>query len=182
MPVAPIVRRETAELEVGTRLKRNVVAFLGRPAEGDLQNASDRRGPYIRTIMRVLLPTERSSFTQKRTPRHTESFGALWHQWIAARKEDDREKRRVGALSLLSPPETGEKTSSRTPNPTLAGSMLISSALRGHRLRKSRRTGLASRFLSKSFLRLWSVDHRQLLPSYQPVTSLRSGLDRSVMQ
>src|SRR5215469_1676190 len=60
--------------------------------------------------------------------------------------------------------------------------MLISSALRGHSLRRSWRTALASRFLSNSFLRLWSVDHRQPLPSYQPVTILRSVLDRSVMQ
>jgi len=30
VPIAPIVRRETAEHEVGTRLKRNVVALLGR--------------------------------------------------------------------------------------------------------------------------------------------------------
>jgi hypothetical protein len=30
VPIAPIVRRETAEYEIGTRLKRNVVALLGR--------------------------------------------------------------------------------------------------------------------------------------------------------
>src|SRR5215467_10722055 len=30
VPIAPIVRRETAEHEVGTRLKRNIVAPLGR--------------------------------------------------------------------------------------------------------------------------------------------------------
>jgi hypothetical protein len=33
VPIAPIVRRETAEREVGTRLKRNVVALLGRQRE-----------------------------------------------------------------------------------------------------------------------------------------------------
>src|SRR5207302_6584442 len=33
VPIAPIVRRETAEHEVGTRLKRNVVALLGRLRE-----------------------------------------------------------------------------------------------------------------------------------------------------
>jgi hypothetical protein len=33
VPIAPIVRRETAEPEVGTRLKRNVVALLGRQRE-----------------------------------------------------------------------------------------------------------------------------------------------------
>src|SRR5262252_580736 len=33
VPVAPMVRRETAEHEVGTRLKRNVVALLGRQRE-----------------------------------------------------------------------------------------------------------------------------------------------------
>src|SRR6476661_8276215 len=33
MPIAEIVRRETAEHEVGTRPKRNVVALLGRQRE-----------------------------------------------------------------------------------------------------------------------------------------------------
>src|ERR1700749_3317915 len=33
VPVAPMVRRETAEHEVGPRLKRNVVALLGRQRE-----------------------------------------------------------------------------------------------------------------------------------------------------
>src|SRR5437660_4055687 len=33
VPIAPIVRRETAEHEVGTRLKCNVVALLGRQRE-----------------------------------------------------------------------------------------------------------------------------------------------------
>jgi hypothetical protein len=33
VPIAPIVRWETAEHEVGTRLKRNVVALLGRQRE-----------------------------------------------------------------------------------------------------------------------------------------------------
>src|ERR1700752_3506858 len=33
MPIAPMVRRETAEHEVGTRLKCNVVALLGRQRE-----------------------------------------------------------------------------------------------------------------------------------------------------
>ena len=33
MPIAPVVRRETAEHEVGTRLKRNVLALLGRQRE-----------------------------------------------------------------------------------------------------------------------------------------------------
>src|SRR4051812_7837168 len=33
MPIAEIVRRETAEHEVGTRLKRNVVALLSRQGE-----------------------------------------------------------------------------------------------------------------------------------------------------
>ena len=46
VPIAPIVCREIAEHKVGTRLKRNVVALLGRPEE-DLQNGSGRRGPYI---------------------------------------------------------------------------------------------------------------------------------------
>ena len=33
VPIAPMVRGETAEHEVGTRLKRNVVALLGRQRE-----------------------------------------------------------------------------------------------------------------------------------------------------
>ena len=33
VPIAPMVRRETAEHEVGARLKRNVVALLGRQRE-----------------------------------------------------------------------------------------------------------------------------------------------------
>jgi hypothetical protein len=33
VPIAPMVRRETAEHEVGTRLKRNVVALLGQQRE-----------------------------------------------------------------------------------------------------------------------------------------------------
>src|SRR5262249_19003367 len=33
VPIAPIVRRETAEHEIGTRLKRNVMALLGRQRE-----------------------------------------------------------------------------------------------------------------------------------------------------
>src|SRR5438309_1207806 len=33
VPIAPMVRRETTEHEVGTRLKRNVVALLGRQRE-----------------------------------------------------------------------------------------------------------------------------------------------------
>jgi hypothetical protein len=33
VPVAPIVRRETTEYEVGTRLKRDVVALLDRQRE-----------------------------------------------------------------------------------------------------------------------------------------------------
>ena len=63
VPIAKIVRGETAEHEVGTRLNRDVVDLLGRQREifkeGDLQNVSDRRCPYI---------SERScacSFTQR---------------------------------------------------------------------------------------------------------------------
>src|SRR5438270_12970436 len=53
--------------------------------------------------MRVLLPTERSSCTQRRTPRHIESFwGSLASKWVAAWKEDDREKR-SGRTSPKSP-------------------------------------------------------------------------------
>jgi hypothetical protein len=60
-------------------------------------------------------------------------------------------------------------------------SILMTAALRGQSLRRSRHTGLASRFLSKSFCRLSSVDHRLSLPSYQPVIRA-SVLDRRVMQ
>ena len=62
-----------------------------------------------------------------------------------------------------------------------AASMLMNFALRGHSLRSSRQIGPASRFLSKSFCRLRSVDHRLALPSYQLVI-VASTLDRSVMQ
>src|SRR3984893_16843235 len=74
VPIAPMVRRETAEHEVGTRWKRNVVALLGR------QREIFKMGPAVvaRTIMRVLLPTERSSCTQRRTPRHRRRRN-LWH-------------------------------------------------------------------------------------------------------
>jgi hypothetical protein len=46
---------------------------------------------------------------------------------------------------------------------------------------RSSHTGLTSRLLSKSFCRLWSVDHRLSLPSYQPVI-LASVMDRSMME
>src|SRR5580704_9228966 len=77
VPIAPIVRRETAEHEVGTRLKRNVVALLGRQRE-IFKMGLAVVAVYIRTIMRVLLPTERSSCTQRRTPRHRRRRN-LWH-------------------------------------------------------------------------------------------------------
>ena len=63
VPIAPIVRRETAEHEVGTRLKRNVVALLGRQREIFKMGLAVVARIYIRTIMRVLLPAERSSCT-----------------------------------------------------------------------------------------------------------------------
>jgi hypothetical protein len=44
VPVVPIVRRETAEYEVGTRLKRDVVVLLDRQRES-LRNGSGRRRP-----------------------------------------------------------------------------------------------------------------------------------------
>jgi hypothetical protein len=62
-----------------------------------------------------------------------------------------------------------------------AASTLMNFALRGHSFRSSRQIGPASRFLSKSFCRLRSVDHRLALPSYQLVI-VASTLDRSVMQ
>jgi hypothetical protein len=62
VPIAPIVRRETAEHEVGTRLKHNVVVFLGRQREIFKMDLAVVARIY-RTIMRVLLPTERSSCT-----------------------------------------------------------------------------------------------------------------------
>jgi hypothetical protein len=57
VPIAPIVRRETAEHEVGTRLKRNVVA----PSAGRGRSSKwvwPSWPAYIRTIMRVLPPRE----------------------------------------------------------------------------------------------------------------------------
>jgi len=62
-----------------------------------------------------------------------------------------------------------------------AASTLMNLALRGQSLRSSRQIGPASRFLSKSFCRFRSVDHRLALPSYQLVI-VASTLDRSVMQ
>ena len=62
VPIAPMVRRETAEHEVGTRLKRNVVALLGRQREVFKMGLAVV-ALYIRTIMHVLLPTEGSSCT-----------------------------------------------------------------------------------------------------------------------
>ena len=62
-----------------------------------------------------------------------------------------------------------------------AASILMNLALRGHSFRSSRQIGPASRFLSNSFCRLRSVDHRLALPSYQLVI-VASALDRSVMQ
>jgi hypothetical protein len=59
--------------------------------------------------------------------------------------------------------------------------MLITLALRGHKLRSSSRIDFASCLLSKSFCRVWSVDYRLLLPSYQPVI-VASVVDRSVME
>jgi hypothetical protein len=64
--------------------------------------------------------------------------------------------------------------------PMFPASMLMNSALRGQSLRNTRHTGLASPFLNR-FCRVRSVDHRLLLPSYQPVICA-SVLDRSVMQ
>jgi hypothetical protein len=62
VPIAPIVGRKTAEHEVGTRLKRNVVALLGRQRE-IFKMGLAVLARNIRTIMRLLLPTERSSCT-----------------------------------------------------------------------------------------------------------------------
>jgi hypothetical protein len=72
VPIAEIVRRETAEHEIGTRLKRKIMALLGRQREILKMGLAVVARIYIRTIMRVLLPTERSSCTQWRTPRHIE--------------------------------------------------------------------------------------------------------------
>ena len=84
VPIAPVVRRETAEHEVGTRLKRNVVAPLGRQRE-IFKWVWPSWPVYIRTIMRVLLPTERLSYTQRRNLRHIEPFGARVTAAITAR-------------------------------------------------------------------------------------------------
>ena len=62
-----------------------------------------------------------------------------------------------------------------------SGSTLITLALRGHRLCSSSHTDFASCLLSNSLCRVWSVDHRLLLPSYQPVI-VASVFDLSVME
>src|SRR6266852_6840724 len=68
VPIAPLVRRETAEHEVGTRLKATL--WLSSAGRGRSSKWVWPSWPvYIRTIMRVLLPIERSSCTQRRTPR-----------------------------------------------------------------------------------------------------------------
>ena len=53
----------------------------------------------------------------------------------------------------------------------LPAASLMLSALLGQSSRNRTTTGSASSLRSKSFLRLWSVDQRQLSPVYQPVGS-----------
>jgi hypothetical protein len=73
MPIAPVVRRETAEHEVGTRLKRNVVAHLG----------------WQREILKMGLAVVARiyPYDHARAPFPLESFwGPLWHQWVASER------------------------------------------------------------------------------------------------
>src|SRR3984893_8292527 len=60
VPIAPIVRRETAEHEVGTRLKRNVVALLGRQREiivhAKAYSASSPTTKPLASLLRTLPP------------------------------------------------------------------------------------------------------------------------------
>ena len=81
VPIAPKVRRETGEYEVGTRLKRDVVALLGWQREIFKMGLAvvARIYPYD---LRVLLPTERSSCTQKHASRHRRRRN-LWHSCSA---------------------------------------------------------------------------------------------------
>src|SRR5271165_2509222 len=105
VPIAPIVRRETAEHEVGTRLKRNVVALLGRQREifkmglavvARIYPYDHARAPSHREIIVHAKAYSASSPTTKPLA----SFWGLWHQWVAA------ERRRPG--------ETSGRTSSKS--------------------------------------------------------------------
>src|SRR6202163_939417 len=103
VPIAPIVRRETAEHEVGTRLKRNVVALLGRQREIFKMGLA---------VLARIYP-----YDHARAPSPLNRFGALWHQWVAA------ERRRPG--------ETSGRTSSKSPLPSPAATPWKTRRLRG---------------------------------------------------
>src|SRR5262249_32877538 len=85
VPVAEIVRRETAEHQTGTGLKCNVMALLlgeqreifkmGLAVLARIYPYDHARAPSFREII----------VHAKYSASHV--FGALWHQWVAARKE-----------------------------------------------------------------------------------------------
>src|SRR5256885_10677481 len=54
VPIAEIIRREAAEREIGTRLKRNVVALLSRQGERSEEHTSELQSP-CNLVCRLLL-------------------------------------------------------------------------------------------------------------------------------
>jgi hypothetical protein len=57
VPIADVVRRETAEHEIGTGLERNVLALIGQRRDSS-KWVRPSWPVYIHTIMRLFLPTE----------------------------------------------------------------------------------------------------------------------------
>src|SRR5271163_3738808 len=77
VPIAPMVRRETAEHEVGTCLKRNVVALLGRQREIFKMGLAVVARIYPYDHARA--PSHREIIVHPgRTPRHCPPRN-LWH-------------------------------------------------------------------------------------------------------
>src|ERR1700730_13075603 len=69
VPIAPIVRRETAEHEVGARLERNVVALFGRQREIFKMGLAVVARIYPYDHARAPTHRERSSCTQRHVLR-----------------------------------------------------------------------------------------------------------------
>jgi hypothetical protein len=84
VPIAPMVPRETAEHEIGTRLKRNAVALLGRRREIFKMGLAvvARIYPYDHAPA----PSHREIIVHaRRNLRHFEPFGARVKAAITAR-------------------------------------------------------------------------------------------------
>jgi hypothetical protein len=87
VPIAEIVRRETAEHETRARLKCNVMALLlGGQREIFKMGLAVLARVYPYDHARAP-SSEEIIVHAKYSASHV--FGALWHQWVAARKEDD---------------------------------------------------------------------------------------------